>query len=151
MARLRAEGLTFAEVGRRLGVTRQCVQSQLARMVREAAMISRPSVTCAGCGGTIVSAGVLPSDAGNALCLSCLDARPGAPFHHQLKALRLAAGLTKAELAQRAGLELCHVWHYEEGRCEPRPANRERLVAVLGSRLLGRESKDAGRRRRRPA
>lgn len=102
MARLREEGLTLAEIGRRLGVTRQCVEYSLKVMAR--GRERPPSFTCAGCAEEVPSAAAAPSDSGSALCLPCLAKRPGAAFAERLKAYRLAAGLTRPELARRAGL-----------------------------------------------
>ena len=132
IARLRGQGLSQAEIGRRLGVSRQSVQLTLRAMAR----VPARSVPCAGCGLAIASEGALPSDAGSALCLSCLAARPAAPFAQRLKACRLAAGLTKAELASRAGLTHQMLRHYEDGSREPRWRQVARLVSVLGSALM---------------
>jgi transcriptional regulator with XRE-family HTH domain len=132
IAQLRQQGLSQAEIGRRLGVSRQSVQLTLRAMARPAAR----SVPCAGCGSPIMSAGVLRSDAGSALCLSCLALRPAAPFGQRLKSCRLAAGLTKAELAARAGLTPQMLRHYEGGSREPRWRQVARLVNVLGPALV---------------
>jgi transcriptional regulator with XRE-family HTH domain len=134
MARLRARGLTLAEIGRRLGVTRQCVQLALAALAHPRVH----SVPCAGCGRDIVSAGALPSDAGSAVCLRCLANRPGAPFAQRLKSCRLAAGLTKSELAERTGLTYNTVRMYEGGGREPRWRQLARLLSVLGPTLVSR-------------
>jgi transcriptional regulator with XRE-family HTH domain len=132
IAHLREQGLTQAEIGRRLGVTRQCVQIMLRAMARAPVR----SVPCAGCGAAIVSAGALPSDAGCALCLPCLAERPATSFARRLKACRLAAGLTKAELAERSGLTPQMMRHYESGAREPRWRVVARLVGVLGPALV---------------
>lgn len=133
IARLRARGLTMAEIGRRLGVTRQAVFDALARRRRPPA---EPAVPCTGCGATIASAGAIPSDAEGALCLPCLASRPKASLGVRLKAFRLAAGLTKLELAQRLGLSAMAVHHYETGRREPRWRHLVPLIRVLGPGLL---------------
>jgi transcriptional regulator with XRE-family HTH domain len=138
MARLRARGLSLAEIGRRLGVSKQCVQSTLALVARRARSLARgelPAVPCAGCGAPIASPGAIRSDAGRALCLACLARCPEAPFAQRLKSLRLAAGLTKAELADRAGLARVQVQQYEKGVNVPRRPILGRLEGVLGPRL----------------
>jgi transcriptional regulator with XRE-family HTH domain len=134
MARLRAQGLTLAEIGRRFGVSRQRVHEALASRLRPP---PPRSVACAGCGAPVASAGVLPGDAGRALCLVCLVSRPEAPFGIRLKSLRLAAGLMKAELGRRAGAALHHLARYEDGRRVPRRQVTERLARALGMALLG--------------
>jgi transcriptional regulator with XRE-family HTH domain len=133
MARLRALGLTLAEIGRRLGVSRQRVHETLANRLRPP---PPRCVPCAGCGAPIASPGVLPSDAGRALCLCCLASRLDAPFGVRLKSLRLATGLMKAELARRAGAALHQLGRYEDGRRVPRRRVQERLAHVLGLALL---------------
>jgi transcriptional regulator with XRE-family HTH domain len=133
VARLRDAGLTLAEIGERLGVSHVAVCCMLQRMGHE----SPPAVfTCAGCRRKVASSAALPADCGAALCLPCLRKRPGAPFAQRLRALRLAAGLTKKELARRAGLTRLVVRKYEAGSLRPRPASLTRLVGVLGPRLL---------------
>lgn len=132
MARLRAQGLTLVEIGRRFGVTRQCVRITLRALERQ----RNYSVRCAGCGKDIPSAGALPSDADSALCLPCLKRHPEAAFADRLKAFRLAAGLTKAELAGRAGMTPAVLRNYERGVREPRWRHLVRLVRVLGPGLV---------------
>jgi DNA-binding CsgD family transcriptional regulator len=139
MARLRARGLSLAEIGRRLGVSRQCVQYTLHSMGRRRSY----SVPCAGCGGAIVSDGALPSDAGAALCMPCLARQPEVSFAERLKALRLAAGMTKKELADRTGLSYEMVWHYEHGTYVPRRPRVMSLMRALGPGLVSRGPVDA--------
>jgi transcriptional regulator with XRE-family HTH domain len=61
-----------------------------------------------------------------------VDRNPGATFGQRLKAFRLAAGLTKAELGKRARVFATAVGSYEAGRQYPRDARRERLAKALG-------------------
>jgi len=133
IARLHARGLTLSEIGRRLGVTRQAVHDALVQLSRP---LPERSVPCAGCAAPIVSAGALASDAGQALCLRCLACRPQAEPGVRLKSFRLAAGLTKAELAQRAGVAAMTIHQYEAGLREPRWRHLTPLVAVLGPGLV---------------
>jgi transcriptional regulator with XRE-family HTH domain len=133
IARLRARGLTVSEIARRLGVTRQAIHGALAQLRRP---LPQRSVPCAACAAPIVSAGALDSDAGQALCLRCLACRPQAALGVRLKAFRLAAGLTKAELAQRSGVTAMAVHQYEAGTREPRWRHLAPLVAALGPGLV---------------
>jgi transcriptional regulator with XRE-family HTH domain len=128
--RLRAAGLTLSQIGKRLGVSRQAVHNMLQGIERSRTR-SR-SVPCAACGQAIVSAGALPSDAATALCLDCLGKRPEAPFGQRLKAYRLAAGLTKAELAVRCGLGRDAARKYEDQGVLPLVPTALRLVESLG-------------------
>ena len=133
IARLRARGLTLADIGRRLGVSRQAVHDALALQQRSPALRLVP---CAGCGASIASAGALDSDAGQALCLSCVARRPQLAVGLRLKAFRLAAGLTKAELADRVGVSAVTIHRYEVGAREPRWRELMPLVCVLGPGLV---------------
>jgi transcriptional regulator with XRE-family HTH domain len=133
MARLRARGLSLAEIGRRLGVSKQCVHGTLALMRRPPA---ERSVLCAGCGTPIVSAGALSSDAGLALCLPCLTKRADTPFGVWLKSLRLLAGLTKSELARAAGAAPRQIDEYERGAARPHPSTRARVTSAVSAAVL---------------
>ena len=132
MATLRARGLSCAEVGRRLGVTKQAVQLALRKLAEPPR-----SVPCARCGRPIVSAGVLTADVGNALCLPCLAQTPGATFAQRLRALRLAAGLTRVELERRAGLKRGTAGRYENRGHTPGAEALARLARVLPGLLGG--------------
>jgi transcriptional regulator with XRE-family HTH domain len=125
---LRARGLSLTAIGRRLGISKQAVSVALQSQARE----QQRSVHCCACGVAIVSAGAVPGDAGKALCLSCLDRYPEATFAQRLKAFRLAAGLTMAELDRRAGLVDSMTSNYERGDRNPRPARRAELARALG-------------------
>ena len=132
MARLRKGGLSYAEIGRRLGVTRQCVQ----RTLLSAGKASARPVVCRACGAVVVRhlPGNQPAPA--ALCPACLVRHPAAPFADRLRTFRLARGLTRAELARRAGFRYDAISRYESGAAEPRPPQLARLVHVLGPRLM---------------
>jgi transcriptional regulator with XRE-family HTH domain len=123
-AELRARGLTFAEVGRKLGITRE-----RARQV----LLAPPLPPCASC------AAPLPAAARGGRCPACVAADPFAPFAERLRAFRLAAGLTQEGLAGRAGLTGGAVSSYERGRGRPRSGDRAALARVLGPGLLGPE------------
>ena len=76
---------------------------------------------------------------GQSNCTSCLRARLEVPFGVRLRSLRLAAGLSQQELAQRAGLTVNTVRVHEAGMGALRAATVERLVQVLGQGLLESE------------
>jgi transcriptional regulator with XRE-family HTH domain len=130
---LRDRGLTLAEVARRLGITKQAVWSLLNHRARRTAARAVP---CSACGAMIVSPGALRRDAASALCLNCLRARPAVPFALRLKALRLAAGLSRTELSQRAGVAAASLRAYEDGRRKPQDRSAVRVARVLGEELL---------------
>jgi transcriptional regulator with XRE-family HTH domain len=134
MMALRARGLTLTAIGQRLGVSRQAVSEALRTLQKGR---SSRSVPCSVCGQPIVSAGALASDSATALCLRCLGQDPRIPFSQRLKAHRLAAGLTKTELSQRAGLNPAAIRLYEAGLQQPRRKSQARLIKVLGPAVLG--------------
>ncbi len=133
IAQLHSRGLSLTEIGRRLGVTKQAVHEALTQLNRP---LPQRSVLCASCAVAIVSDGALASDLGKALCLSCLAAKPRAALSARLKAFRLAAGLTKTELARRLGVSTMTVHHYETGSREPRWRHLKPLIATLGPGLV---------------
>jgi transcriptional regulator with XRE-family HTH domain len=147
--RLRARGLTLAEIGRRLGITRQAVQVTL-----KGSGLNRPrrgTVFCKACGDSVLTGGYRIESNGPVLCRACLAERPETPFGQRLRSLRLAAGLTQASLAERAGVGVSSVRDYERGRDEPRWRSLMKLLRVLGFDLLEPSARDAVRRsRRRP-
>lgn len=59
----------------------------------------------------------------------------GPDFGKRLKELREATGLTQKELADRAGLSLRAVSHWEQGLREPGYSNLRALAKALGTDL----------------
>jgi transcriptional regulator with XRE-family HTH domain len=132
VARLRAAGLMPAEIGRRLGVSRQRV-GQILRALDRAR--SR-SLACRACGASAAAAGAAPTDVAGVLCLGCLWRRPDAPFAHRLRSCRAAAGLSREELARRTGLSAALIKGYEAGRRQPQWRHIMPLVRELGVALV---------------
>jgi transcriptional regulator with XRE-family HTH domain len=132
MARLRDAGLTLAEIGERLGVTRQCVLRTLSR-----AGLSRPrAVACRECRKVIVKRPAISGEPRPVLCLACLGRRPDAPFCERLRAFRQAAGLTQEQLGERTGLARYKVARWECDGALPRWPDIVKLARVLGAGLL---------------
>jgi transcriptional regulator with XRE-family HTH domain len=129
-AELRARGLTLAEVGRRLGITREGARQVL---------LAPPPPPCASC------AAPLPGGDPGGRCPACVAADPFAPFAERLRVLRLAADLTQVKLAGRAGLSHATVSNYESGRGRPRPRSLTALAGVLGPGLQGPPDPGEGR------
>jgi transcriptional regulator with XRE-family HTH domain len=125
---LRDQGVSLAEIGRRLGVRRQAVY----QIVKAAEKAGRWTVSCHDCHKLIASAGAVPRDDGVSLCLLCLAKRKKATFGQRLRTFRLALGFTRRELCQAAGLQFSSVQHYEEDRKKPHLASREKLALALG-------------------
>jgi transcriptional regulator with XRE-family HTH domain len=135
VAALRAQGLTFAVIARRLGLTTEAARS----LVRPRRLPSpHAAVRCGACGQEVArrpGGGRLPR--AGPLCLACLAQRPDVPFPQRLLAYRTAAGLTQAALGERAGLSAKAVSQAERGLVRPDAETVRRLAEVLGPDLLG--------------
>jgi transcriptional regulator with XRE-family HTH domain len=143
VAQLRDRGLTLHQIAGRFGVSKQAIWSLLhGRPLRTAAR----AVACTGCGTMILSPGAVRRDAATALCVGCLRARPGAPFAQRLKALRLAAGLSRTELAERSGVAPASLRAYEDGLRKPQGRSAARLARVLGDDLLAGSAREGARK-----
>jgi transcriptional regulator with XRE-family HTH domain len=134
VAALRGQGLTYAEIGRLFGVTKQWV-GQLLRSAGLTAPL--PPVRCRACGTPLAEAHLLVGHHHVALCLACLAEAPNATLAVRLLAHRLAAGLSQSEVGARAGVTKSAVSRYEAGAYQPRPRVLRRLAEVLGAGLLG--------------
>jgi transcriptional regulator with XRE-family HTH domain len=133
-AELRAQGLTLKEIGDRLGV----LPSAVSRWLRSpAGGNSAPlPVRCCVCESEIPEAPTTSRIDRTALCLRCLARRPQTPFGQRLKAFRLAAGLTEAELARRSGVPQTSLSTFELRDREPCWSTLVKLVRVLGVELM---------------
>ena len=58
-----------------------------------------------------------------------------APFSAQLKAVRLAAGLTQEQLAERAGIAINSIRLYEKGATTPSFTRGQELLNLLGAEI----------------
>jgi transcriptional regulator with XRE-family HTH domain len=134
VSELRAGGLTLAEIGRRLGLSRQLVHHHL-----KAAGLAGPyggTVRCCACAAVITTGHHTLEHNRRPLCLACLAERPGSPFGVRLKACRLAAGLTAEKLAARSGVPQRGIRSMEGNSWRPRWEWVARLVRVLGADLV---------------
>jgi transcriptional regulator with XRE-family HTH domain len=132
LAALRAQGLSYAEIGRRLGVSRQGVWELLRDCGPEVKALVVP---CRACGRDVGTVRPGANPRRDALCLACL-ARPGVTLGQRLVTYRLVAGLTQAELAVRVGVRFGLVSAYERGERRPEARVLRRLAKVLGPGLL---------------
>jgi transcriptional regulator with XRE-family HTH domain len=135
-ARLRRQGLTFAEIGRRLGVTRQCA-SALVRPPVSKRKTSAPAA-CYSCGRPLVALAGPPvpaESANDTLCLPCLSRQPETTFAQRLRSCRVAAGLSAARLCALAGLPPGYVTRHEARHSKPHARHLRQIAAALGPRL----------------
>src|SRR5947209_7465971 len=93
-ARLRRQGLTLEEIGKRLGgISRQAVWQML--VAHGGVGTPATVVRCKSC-RAVVTAGYFPGESDVAtLCPACLEEKAEAPFGVRLRTLRLAAGLSQ--------------------------------------------------------
>jgi transcriptional regulator with XRE-family HTH domain len=124
-AALRAEGKTLAQIAEALGVTR----SRAGQLLRERHRCSNRRLCCPGCGRDFGLTG-LPGDEGP--CLECLQ-RPGLhSVGDRIRARRLAAALSPAALARRAGVKTFTVRRAELDDNRPTPGTLAKLAGALG-------------------
>jgi transcriptional regulator with XRE-family HTH domain len=129
---LRARGWTLAEIGRRLGVSRQHVWCMLHHAPHWG---RRPNLRCGRCRREIHRSAAAGRTTGTVFCTRCLYRLPHATFAHRLQALRVARGLTRMALGRLAGVPRSLLVRYERGQSLPRPENLARLARVLGAGL----------------
>jgi DNA-binding XRE family transcriptional regulator len=111
---LRAQGLTEAEIGARLGITRQAVHVLLTRYAQDKVPLT--GIRCWEC-GRLATAGYFTKKVNkHVLCLRCVERRPDTPFGTRLKAFRLAAGLTQEQLTGRTAIKPSTIGNLERRR-----------------------------------
>ncbi len=133
IAQLRAAGLTYMQIGKRLGISHQSVQQTLhvsgnARLV---------PVRCRKCGTVITRLRTVRDNNGPVYCLDCLPRE--ATFGQRLKARRLANGMTLMALGKKTGLGWNLLSKYERDDVEPKYRNLIKLIQVLGVALMASE------------
>jgi transcriptional regulator with XRE-family HTH domain len=128
MARLRGRGLTLQEIGDRLGISRQRVHALLKNE-----SVTAPGITCRRCGQEIAPWPGASRNLGPVYCLDCLPA--SVSFGQRLRAYRVAAKLTQAELAGRIGVPPGMICYWERDQRRPMRRNVAALIGVLGAGL----------------
>jgi hypothetical protein len=96
-AALRAQGLPFTKIGRRLGISKQAAWRLLTRY-------PVLGVHCSACHAVVTTRDFPIRTLGPALCGGCLAARPDTPFSLRLRSHRFAAGMSRSELEAAASL-----------------------------------------------
>jgi DNA-binding XRE family transcriptional regulator len=132
-ARLRRQGLSVGEIARWLGVSKQGAHHLLGKAAGD-----RP-IACRDCDAVIIEVGMgMDNIVRRPLCVACLANHPDAAFGERLRALRLAKGMTHAELADAVGIAKESVSRFEWGRSgNPKWALLVKLVRLLGPALVG--------------
>jgi DNA-binding XRE family transcriptional regulator len=125
---LRRQGLTFVEIARRVGMTPLAARRLVVLAVGRRPGDPHPCSACAA---------PLPRNSRGGRCPKCVAADPAATFAERLRGLRQAAGMTRRELAARAGMGAGTLAAYEQGRRRPVTLTLADLARVLGPGLLG--------------
>jgi transcriptional regulator with XRE-family HTH domain len=128
MAELRATGLTYREIGERLGVTRQCVHGLLNKALRQRLTY----IACCVCRHTIITGWRGPGP-DPVFCVACLPS--DGTFGQRLRAHRVAKGLTAFALGAKAGVSSSTIIAYELGKHRPNAQNRAKVSQALGVEL----------------
>jgi transcriptional regulator with XRE-family HTH domain len=129
VAALRARGWTLTRIAGLMMISTQRVHQILSRKERRT---TSWAVRCRDCRRKIVSRGVIHGETNMVLCLSCLAGHDEATFGERLMAHRLAAGMTRSELARKSGLTYWAIRVVEAGRSDPGEFDRKRLAEALG-------------------
>src|SRR5690242_8489666 len=111
IAKLRAKGLSYRQIGEQLGVSRQCIHA----LLKKTNWVDLGCVVCRVCARKIVRWRGTKSR--SIYCLSCLPS--DAPFGDHLRSHRVSAGLTTRALAARTGLAMNSINNYEGGVQQP--------------------------------
>jgi transcriptional regulator with XRE-family HTH domain len=133
VAELRRRGWTVRAIGRRLGISYQRVVVILRTSGLPADLLS---VRCAACGAEVGPRRRAGVPATRVRGLRCLGKSSAARFGQRLRACRLRAGLTQRALADRCDLARPTIGAYERGAAHPLAPTLERVVRVLGPRLV---------------
>jgi DNA-binding transcriptional regulator YiaG len=132
--RLRDEGLMLKDIGKRMGVS----YGGAAYLIKSSGPpVEGRGSLCAKC-KTVVDRKRKPwSREVTVLCLGCLSKTKNPSFGTRLRAYRLAAGLSLAELARRIGTPLSVVADWERAPVNgPTWRMLIKLVHVLGQGLV---------------
>jgi transcriptional regulator with XRE-family HTH domain len=123
---LRDRGLSLGQIAEALGITRQGAHYLLAGRVPRR---NRRPLHCPRCGRQFQAVG-LPGEEGP--CVQCLKGPGPVTVGDRVRAHRLAAGLTRAELTRRAGLGNTALRRLERGTVRPISRTLARLAEALG-------------------
>jgi transcriptional regulator with XRE-family HTH domain len=127
---LRALGLTYQQIGKRLGISHQSVQQALQRS-GNARLVP---ICCRQCRAVITRMRTVADNNGPVYCLDCLP--DDATFGQRLKAERLTKGISLMALCEQTGITWTLLSKYERDVVEPKYRTLAKLVRVLGTELM---------------
>jgi transcriptional regulator with XRE-family HTH domain len=131
---LRSQGLSLAQISRRLGVTPQAVSGMIRRQAQDARL---PAFTCAACDAVVADRPRAGFEPGPIYCRRCVVKDLSIPVGQRVLSLRLALGLTRQALAERAGISRTRVRLLEGGDGYPNWPTSRGLIRALGIELVG--------------
>jgi transcriptional regulator with XRE-family HTH domain len=135
-AALRSRGWTLAQIGRRLGLTREGIRLMLRDAGPDAEL---PPLRCSACRAIAAPRPRGGHLAGPFYCRACLMKDADIPLGARIRSLRLAAGLSQPALAERAGITSSTLRFLECHDCNPLWPVLSGLIRVLGTALVGGE------------
>jgi transcriptional regulator with XRE-family HTH domain len=139
VAALRAEGLTFTEIGKRLGMSRQAANELLIKSKKQ---VRLPGIPCRECKGEVCPwnrkwRGGMRRQ-GPVYCLSCLAKHPQASIGDRILAFRMNAGMTQADVQAATGLDGNSLGHIERNLItDPHWSTLKVLAELFGPELFG--------------
>jgi DNA-binding transcriptional regulator YiaG len=123
---LRAKGMSFRDIGRRLGMTRQGACS-----ISKTPVYRRSPVRCRDCDRELNARASLPKHDRAVYCLDCLAKHPEASFVERMRALRIGLGLNMDALAVRLKTTSSNLHSYEAGSKKLSLDSERRLLAAI--------------------
>ncbi len=137
IATLRSKGLTFTQIGKRLGISRQGAYGLL---IRSKQTVEVPGICCRECKKEIcpwkrsLRGGIRRNPP--TWCLVCLAKHPEATLGQRIASHRLQARLTRFELAKKVGVSVNFLTMTEQDRVSPRWKFLKKLVRLFGTCIL---------------
>ena len=129
--KLAAKGWKQRQIAGHLG----CSLQNVSRYLQGKNFQVHQDVVCCRCGATITVKPVFHFRRKPVLCLPCLEKKPDPSFQERLQSYRLAAELSRTELADRIGVNKACIARYEIGG-SPGWQLLSLLVQELGPELL---------------
>jgi lambda repressor-like predicted transcriptional regulator len=142
IAKLRAEGLTFTEIGKRLGITRQAANEMLHRSGER---VQPPGIHCRECKHEICPwnstwrGGIRKNPP--VYCLGCLAKHPEATLGARIMAYRMHAGMSRRELSRMTGIEVNYLGRVERDTVSPLRTDLKKLELLLGTGIVNLEAR----------
>jgi transcriptional regulator with XRE-family HTH domain len=131
---LAAQGLSRRQIAEQVGITPEWVRCILAH---HGLFVSLRILKCVQCGCPVANGRKAGTGKRHPqlLCANCLRRCPNLAFGERLRALRLSANLSRAELGRRSNLSRALIGNYERGEALPTQQSAHKLAHGLGISL----------------